>query len=127
MSLPETLDAMLSGPGRLRFILQPLVAIALGIRDGRLDAAAGRAAYVVSILFDPEKRREELASGLATLTRPLFIAILVDMVLQYIIFRSVHIWMAVLVGTVLIALPYVAARGISNRILQRRRTDRDSR
>ena len=33
--LPDTLGAMLGGPGRLRFLVQPLIAIALGIRDGR--------------------------------------------------------------------------------------------
>jgi hypothetical protein len=34
--------ARLSGPGRLRFILQPTVAIVLGIRHGVLDARAQR-------------------------------------------------------------------------------------
>ncbi|HEX7117710.1 MAG TPA: hypothetical protein VF212_02925 [Longimicrobiales bacterium] len=120
MGLPETLEAMLGGPGRLRFIVQPLLAVALGIRDGRLDAAAGRPAYVFAVLFVTERRREALASGLKTLARPLFVAVLIDMVVQFLIFRSVRVWHAVLVGTALIALPYVAARGLANRISQRR-------
>lgn len=43
--MPDTLDAMLHGPGRARFILQPLIAIILGVKDGRFDVVAGRPAY----------------------------------------------------------------------------------
>jgi len=119
MVLPEMLEEMLSGPGRLRFILQPLVALLLGIRDGRQDAAAGRAPYVLSLLVRGA-RREQLLGALATLTKPLILAVLIDMVVQYLIFRSVHIWHGLLAGTLLIALPYVLARGVTNRIVQRR-------
>lgn len=122
--LPEALEAMLGGPGRLRFIIQPLVAILLGIRDGRLDAAAGRPPYVFAILFVRERRKEELMSGIRTFIKPLVVAILIDMILQYFIFRSVRFWQALLVGTALIALPYSAARGLSNRLGQRRRARR---
>jgi hypothetical protein len=38
--------ARLSGPGAFRFVLQPLVAVLLGIRDGRADAKAGRPPYL---------------------------------------------------------------------------------
>lgn len=115
---------MLGGPGRLRFVVQPLVAIALGIRDGRLDAAAGRPAYVFAVLFVRERRRQELMSGLRTLTTPVLVAVLMDMILQYFIFGSVRVWQALLVGTALIAVPYVAARGLANRLSRRRRARR---
>ena len=36
---------MLRGPGRGRFIRQPLVAIILGVKGGRFDVVAGRPAY----------------------------------------------------------------------------------
>ena len=121
MTLPETLDAMLSGPGRLRFLLQPLIAVALGIRDGRLDAAAGRPPYVFAFLFVHEQRREELMSGLRTLAKPLAVAVLLDAVLQYVMFHSVRLWHAVLAGTILIAIPYAVARGLTNRYARRRR------
>ena len=119
--LPDTLGAMLGGPGRLRFVVQPLIAIALGIRDGRLDAAAGRPPYVFGVLFVHAMRREELMTGLRTLAKPLVVAVLLDALLQYIIFRSVRLWHALLAGTILIALPYAAARGLTNRYVQHRR------
>ena len=118
--MPETLEAMLGGPGRMRFVLQPLVAIILGIRDGRSDAAAGRPPYVVAVLFADEGRREEVVSALRALTTPLLVAVVLDAVLQYVIFSSIRLWQALAVGTTLIALPYVLARGITNRYVQRR-------
>ena len=118
--MPETLEAMLGGPGRMRFVLQPLVAIILGVRDGRADAAAGRPPYVVAVLFADEGRREGLVSALRTLTKPLLVAVVLDAVLQYVIFSSIRLWQALAVGTTLIALPYVLARGITNRYVQRR-------
>jgi len=118
----EELGEMLRGPGRLRFIVQPIVAIALGIRDGRLDAAAGRPAYFISLLTGRTPRRQQLIAALRILWRPLAVAIVLDLILQYIIFRSVHLWHGIIVGAILIALPYVMARGLSNRV-RRRRTD----
>src|SRR5574339_1048575 len=109
--LPATLNAMLGGPGGLRFVVQPVIAIALGIRDGRRDAAAGRVPYGFGVLFVPTARREELMTGLRTLAKPLAVAIALDALLQYVIVRSVRVWHALLAGTVLIALPYTAARG----------------
>ena len=123
-ALPEMLEAMISGPGRLRFIVQPLVAIILGIRDGRLDAAAGRPAYILSVIVEQRWRREKLTIALRTLSKPLIVAILVDMVLQYFIFRSVRVWHALLIGTTLVALPYVVSRALANRMTRRRRTMR---
>ena len=47
----EDLPKRLTGPGRFRFVLQPVVAILLGIRDGLLDARAGRPPYLYNLLF----------------------------------------------------------------------------
>ena len=38
----EDLPKRLFGPGRFRFLLQPAVAVALGVAAGRADARAGR-------------------------------------------------------------------------------------
>ena len=117
--LPDTLEAMLSGPGRLRFLVQPLLAIALGIRDGRRDAAAGRPPYVLRVLLVNATRKEELMTGLQTLAKPLALAVVLDALVQFIIFRSVRLWHALLAGTILIALPYATARSLANRYVHR--------
>jgi uncharacterized RDD family membrane protein YckC len=60
-------------------------------------------------------------TGLRTLAKPLVVAVLLDAILQYVILRSVRLWHALAAGTVLIALPYVLARGLTNRYVQHRR------
>ncbi len=44
------LPARLTGPGRLRFILQPAMAVLLGLRGGLADARAGRPPYLEDVL-----------------------------------------------------------------------------
>lgn len=111
---------MLGGPGRFRFIIQPIVAILLGIRDGRLDAKAGRPAYLISVFFVREGRREALESGIKTFAKPFVISVIIDIIVQFYLFHNVRFWSALVVGTLLIALPYSIARGLTNRIVQRK-------
>lgn len=115
MALPERWVAMLTGPGRFRFILQPLVAILLGIRDGRLDAKAGRRPYVIAALFVREGRKDALLSGIKTFSKPFVVSVILDVIFQFYLFHHVRFWSAVVVGTLLIALPYSIARGLTNR------------
>lgn len=60
----EDLPKRLTGPGR--FLLQPLMAIALGIRGGVADARASRAPYLMRLLTERERRDELARAGLAT-------------------------------------------------------------
>jgi hypothetical protein len=109
------LPARLEGPGRLRFILQPTVAIILGFRGGLADARAGRPPYVFGLLLDPLHRREYVRTGLATIRDIVAIGIILDVVAQFLIFRQVHPGAALLIGPVLITAPYAIARGLTNR------------
>ena len=118
--MPDTIEAMLSGPGSVRFILQPLVAILLGVRDGRSDSSAGRPPYLYGLVFTRDVRGVEVTTALRTLAPPIAVAVILDAVLQYVIFGAVRLWQALAVGAVLIALPYIAARGLTGRYLRRR-------
>ena len=117
--MPDTLDAMLHGPGRARFILQPLIAIILGVKDGRFDVVAGRPAYLAALAFSKDVRKEEVTTAVRTISTPLAVAVALDAVLQYVIFDAVHLWRALAVGGTLVALPYVAARALADRFLRR--------
>jgi len=121
LELPERLAQELSGPGRFRFIIQPLIAIILGLRDGRRDAEAGRPAYLISVFFTKGSRLESLRSGARSFVKPFVFAVLLDIVVQLLIFQDLRIWSALVVGTLLIALPYSLARGVTNRFVRRRR------
>ena len=111
----DDIVARLHGPGRLRFILQPLVAIVLGSRDGIKDARAARPPFLRNLLFHKADRTGLMRSALASVRDLLAIAILLDVVSQLIIFRMVHPAAALLIGPVLIALPYASSRALANR------------
>jgi hypothetical protein len=112
--------ARLSGPGRLRFIVQPTVAVVLGILGGRKDAQAGFPPFLWALIFHPTHRRELLRSAWASIRNLFAIAILFDLISQYLIFHEVRPGAALLVGPVLITAPYAVARALTNRIVRRR-------
>ena len=112
----EELPQRFSGPGRLRFVLQPLIAIFLGCRDGLRDARAGRPPYLYGLLTRRENRRAMLRSGMGAVRDLLAMGITLDAIAQLLIYRQVHPGAAAVVGPVLICLPYSAARALANRV-----------
>ena len=76
----EELPQRFTGPGRLRFILQPMVAIVLGIRGGLADVKAGNPPYLFGLLFGAERRGELLRSGVAAIRNLLALGIIMDIV-----------------------------------------------
>jgi hypothetical protein len=117
----EDLPKRLTGPGRFRFVVQPAVAILLGIRDGLLDARAGRAPYLYSLLFY-QRRRELLRSGFNTIVNLMLMGILLDAIAQWFILGASYPGAALVIGPVLITLPYALARALANRVAQLRRS-----
>lgn len=115
------LAARLSGPGRLRFILQPAMAILLGARDGARDFHAGSAAFLRGLLLHHTRRAEMLRDALASVRDLLALAILMDLISQFLIFREIDPLAAILLGPVLIGAPYAVARALGNRVLRRAR------
>jgi hypothetical protein len=116
----EDMLARLSGPGRLRFIMQPMVAILLGARDGVKDARAGSPAFLWGLAFQGQHRRKMLRSAFTSVSDLVAIAILLDLISQFLIFREIHPAAALLLGPVLIGMPYAVSRGLGNRILRKR-------
>ena len=81
----EELPQRFTGPGRLRFILQPITAILLGIRGGLADAKAGNPPYLFGLLSGSGRRKELLQSGVAAIRNLLAAGIIMDVVFQLII------------------------------------------
>jgi hypothetical protein len=110
------LPRRLTGPGRFRFVFQPLVAILLGIRAGRGDASAGRPPFLLALVAHAQHRRQMLAETARALVNIVLVGILLDTVSQWLILGVAHPGAALVVGPVLITLPYAAARALTNRI-----------
>ncbi|MDZ7653960.1 MAG: hypothetical protein U5L03_16080 [Burkholderiaceae bacterium] len=111
----DEIPQRLAGPGRLRLVLQPLIAIVLGWRAGQGDARAGRPAYLWGLIFGGTDRMQQLRSGLSDIRNLLAAGIVLDAVAQLLIYRQVHPGAALVVGPVLIGLPYALARAMTCR------------
>jgi hypothetical protein len=114
----EELPRRFTGPGRLRFILQPTVAIALGIRGGLADAKAGNLPYLFGLISGAGRRRELLRSGVAAIRNLVALGIMMDIIFQLVLYRSVHPGAALVVGSILICLPYAVSRALTTRVTQ---------
>jgi hypothetical protein len=111
----EDIPRRLTGPGRFRFVLQPLIAAALGVRSGLADAREGRPPYLYGVVFHRGRRRELLRSGLESVANLMLMGILLDAVFQWVILGVSHPGAALVVGPPLIFVPYALARALSNR------------
>ena len=110
--------ARLTGPGRLRFIVQPTVAILLGARDSAKDARAGVPPFLRVLATGGHSCRESLKSAFLSTRDLIFVAILLDLIAQFLIFHVIHPGAALLLGPVLIAIPYAVSRAWASRIWQ---------
>jgi hypothetical protein len=112
----EELPQRFTGPGRMRFILQPVLAILLGLRGGLADARAGNPPYLFGLLFHAGCRRELIQSGVAAISTLLAMGIILDVVFQFVLYRAVHPGAALVVGPILICVPYSVSRALTNRL-----------
>jgi hypothetical protein len=112
----EELPQRFTGPGRLRFIFQPVLAILLGVRGGLADARAGNPPFLSGLLFNSGRRRALLRSGAAAISTLLAMGIILDVVFQLVLYHAVHPGAALVVGPILICLPYGLSRALTNRL-----------
>lgn len=112
----DDLPRRLTGPGKFRFVLQPLIASTIGVRAGLADARAGRPPYLWAVLFGPGERRELVRSGLRSVVNVLLMGILLDCVAQWLILGACYPGAALVVGPVLILAPYSLSRAITGRL-----------
>ena len=117
----DDLPKRLAGPGRFRFVLQPLIATILGIRNGLADARVGRPPYLWALLFHRNLRGEMMRGGFATVANLVLMGILMDSIFQWVLLGSSYPGAALVVGPVLIVAPYSMARALSNRFASLRR------
>jgi hypothetical protein len=121
MAFFEDIPKRLAGPGRFRFVLQPLMAIILGIMNGLADVRAGRPPYLYGLLFHRHLRKELVKSGYSAVANLLLMGILMDLIFQWIILGVAYPGAALVVGPVLIVGPYALSRALSNRVAQQMR------
>ena len=112
----ENLGGRIGGPLTFRLILQPLVAAALAVRAGLLDARTGRPPYLWAILTNPAHRRDLLREGWKAVVNVFAVAVVIDVAYQLIVFRWVYLGEVLIVAFLLACVPYLLIRGPANRI-----------
>jgi hypothetical protein len=109
------------GPLNIRLFLQPCIAAVLGYLDGTRDAKNGAPPYVWSMTnVSGLERKELIKHGWARIGKVFILAFALDCAFQYAVHKSIHIAPAILIAFILAILPYLAFRGIINRMKSRR-------
>jgi len=65
-----------------------------------------------------DNRMELLRSGTADIRNLVAMGIVLDAVAQLLIYRQVHPGAALVVGPILVSIPYAVARALTNRVLR---------
>ena len=126
MTFFEAIGADLGGRGifggsfQLRLVLQPLAAMLLGLRFGIRDAKQGRAPILKEVAETAGKRGGVLAHAARDAIVPLAVALVLDCILQQMINGRIRPLAAVIVGGLLVFLPFLIVRALTNRIWRHR-------
>ncbi len=106
----------LDGPLHFRFIVQPLMAVIFATIDGWKDARYRKPAYLWTVVSSPEHRRELLRDGWKHFGKIFILAIVLDIVYQFKVHKTVYPGETLMVALLLAVLPYALLRGPVNRV-----------
>jgi hypothetical protein len=118
MRMWENLGQRIFGPMKFRLVMQPAMALFLGIRMGLKDARDGKPPYFWTMFTDPAERRAMLRDGWKSVGRVFVLAIVMDAIYQFIVERWFYPGEAVVVAITLAIVPYLLVRGPVNRIVR---------
>jgi len=116
MRIVENLGDRLSGPMKLRFLLQPIMAVFFGVRSGLTDAKTRQPPYFWALLSNPAHRADMLRDGWKSAGTVFLIAVALDVIYQIIVLRFVYPGEALAVAFALAIVPYLIVRGLVNRL-----------
>jgi hypothetical protein len=116
----EMLIGRTDGPLTLRLIIQPTLATIFGIRSGLRDAREGRPPFFFwSVFTNPARRPEMFAQVRKDVGKVFIMALVLDMIYEFVVYRWVYPGQAVIVATILAIVPYLLIRGPATRIARR--------
>jgi hypothetical protein len=120
MRVVENIGDRTSGPMKLRFILEPVMASIFAITSGLNDAKAGKPPYFWSLITDPTQRADMVRDGWKSVGKVFVIALVFDVVYQIIVLRFVYPGEAIIVAFGLAIVPYLILRGLVNRLASKK-------
>ena len=106
----------LDGPLHFRLIVQPAIAVFLGVRDGLRFAREGRSFLLWAGPKDPGERRAQFWSTCWAIGKVFVLAIILDVIYQFWVLHWVYVPQVLSVAVVVALAPYLLMRGAVNLI-----------
>ncbi len=119
MRFVENLVDRVTGPMKFRLLLQPLMAVIFAVMSGLKDAKAGKPPYFWALLTEPAHRRDMLKDGWKSVGKVFVLALVLDVVYQFVVARFIYPGEAIVVALSLAIVPYLIVRGLVTRIARR--------
>lgn len=107
----DQLLGRLSGPLNFRLVVMPTVVSVLALRAAWKDHRDGRPAFLGLLIKDPAERNRLFQQGLKNIGRIFIVAIVLDSVYQWMVFRWIYPGMVLVVAVLCAIMPYVLVRG----------------
>ncbi|QDH70441.1 hypothetical protein [Marilutibacter alkalisoli] len=115
----ENMGDRISGPMKFRLLLQPIMALIFATIAGLKDARTGKPPYFWALLTEPAHRRDMVKDGWKSVGKIFVLALVLDVVYQFIVARFVYPGEAIIVAIVLAIVPYLIVRGLVTRLSRR--------
>lgn len=119
LRIVENLGDRVTGPMKLRLFLQPGMAVLFAVLAGLKDARLGKPPYAWALFTDPAHRREMLQDGWKSVGKVFVLAMVLDVIYQYIVARFVYPGEVIIVAFLLAIVPYLLVRGLVTRLARR--------
>lgn len=105
------------GPLNFRLFVMPTVVVVLAIRAHLKDVREGKPVLLGAFITNPTERRRLFRSALKDVGRVLVIALTLDTIYQFLVFKAFYPGQAIVVATACAVVPYVLVRGPLTRLL----------
>ena len=118
MRIVQDMSDRVTGPMKLRLILQPVMASIFAIIAGLSDAKLGNPPYFWSLFTDSGHRAEMLRDGWKSVGKVFVLAMVLDIVFQIRVLNTVYPGEVIIVAFLLAIVPYLLLRGLVTRLMQ---------
>lgn len=112
----DNLGLKVTGPMKFRFVIQPLVSLYFAIKAVRRFSDTGRIPFFYGLFSDKGIRHELMVESWKDIGKLFIFAIILDVIAQIIILKTVYPLEAILTAVLLSIVPYLLLRGPINRI-----------
>ena len=112
----DNLGLKVTGPMKFRFVIQPLVSLYFAIKAVRRFSDTGRIPFFYGLFSDKDVRQELIVESWKDIGKLFVFAIILDVIAQIIILKTVYPFEAILTAVLLSIVPYILLRDPINRI-----------